>query len=132
MVAGLDPISVCVDNDRVFVNVRLSDDISSGTQAEIVHDHFIIEPAGWDWNFDEKAFEAVDDAKQPVLQLSYRSPSDILVRGVFVSRGVTALVTERGTTTIPASDLPLFRAKSDLQIKRIFKYPQDKYLHVRE
>jgi hypothetical protein len=130
---GFDPISVCVDDNRVFVNVRLSGDAPFGDQAEIIHDHFTVQPSDWDWNFDDQAFEAVDKNQQPVLQLIYRSPSDILVRGVFTSRGAAWLLTDSATYgAYPLTEIDLFRAVPDHQIPRIFKYPSEKYLHVRD
>jgi hypothetical protein len=129
---GFDPISVCVDNNRVFVNVRLSDDRPSGNEAEIIHDHFTIQPTNWDRNFDEEAFEAVDKNQQPVLQLIYRSPSEILVRGVFIVRGAVWVLTENGLMgAFPLANLPRIQAMPALKIRPIFKYPHEKYLHVR-
>jgi hypothetical protein len=130
---GLDPISVCVDNNRIFVNVQLRDERQSGPQAEIIHDHFTIEPTDWDWNSDNEAFEAVDKTQRPLLQLIYRSPSDILIHGVFIADGVAAVLADEGSSiNFPLKDLPSVRARPDRQIKRIFKYPHEKYLHVRE
>jgi hypothetical protein len=98
----------------------------AGAKAEIIHDRFTIEPPGWDWNFDDEAFEAVDETSHPVLQLLYRTPSEIIVRGIFVAAGSALAVTDQGFSGLPLS------AVETVHIPRLFKYPHEKYLHVRE
>jgi hypothetical protein len=130
ILGGFDPISICTANNRVFVDVRLWND-SVSPKAEIVHNHFAIEPEGWHWNFDSKAFEAVDEKYRPMLQLIYRSPSEVDVRGVFITNGAGWLLTDKGSTMdVPLQELP--QAIEAHPITRIFKYPSETYPQVRE
>jgi hypothetical protein len=60
IINGLMPVSLCAENDRILADVKLWDD-PTRPRAEVIHNHFAIQPTGWDWNFDDEAFEAVDE-----------------------------------------------------------------------
>jgi hypothetical protein len=92
----LMPISICAVNNRLFADVQLWN-APPLPKAEIIHDHFAIQPPDWDWNFDDEAFEAVDGHLRPMLQLIYRSPSEIDVRALFIAHGRGMLATDKGS-----------------------------------
>jgi hypothetical protein len=129
-VNGLVPVSLCAENGRILADVKLWNDPTK-PQAEIIHDHFAIQPPGWDWNFDNEAFEAVDEQRRPMLQLVYRSPSEIDVRGLFITGGLAWLFSNDAMVgPIPSEDSD--RVMTEHPITRIFKYPHEKFLHIRE
>jgi len=125
---GLRPITLCLDHNRLYAYVLLWN-TTYGPRAEVKHDKFAIQPKGWDWNFDrspvlgQKAFEAVDENKNPMLQLVYKSPRQVSVRGVFQAIGFVIVVTDQGTEINPPT-MP--------SIKPLFRYPSATYPGVRE
>lgn len=130
IINGLMPVSLCAENDRILADVKLWDD-PTRPRAEVIHNHFAIQPTGWDWNFDDEAFEAVDEQQRPMLQLIYRSPSEIDVRGLFITGGLAWLFTDKESVM----GLPFPMLESEMAahpITRIFKYPREKFPHVRE
>ncbi len=76
-------------------------------------------------NLDDKAIEVVDEKKRPVFQLFYKSPSHIVMYGVFFNGYVNWLASPEGYVSTPNLD------KKPYPIKRLFKYPSSKYLNRR-
>lgn len=84
---------------------------------------------GWDKNYSQNnsAIEIVNEEGVPVFQIIYLDEAQVVINGVFV-RGERITVLDNGQTH--------FGFKGDIvtrePIKRIFKYPSWKYLHVFE
>jgi tetratricopeptide (TPR) repeat protein len=77
-------------------------------------------PDDWDFNSNDKAFEIVDNKQNPIYQFFYKSPSHIVINGIFPAPGGYILANENGASGSP--DLP-----DKFNLKRIFKYPSWKY-----
>jgi hypothetical protein len=90
---------------------------------------FVVADSRWDWNWDHDAFEIVDENEIPRLQVIYKTSAYIEVYGVFGPDpiGPEVIADRKGERTLdPAA--PYW--PSDLS--RIFRYPSDKFPHVRE
>jgi hypothetical protein len=78
----------------------------------------------WDRNFDDSAFEVVDDKGVPMLQVVYMTPNTVSVYGVFQGK--------RTYFAFPGGITFNFNSKSfpsvdGYPLKPIFKYPSRKY-----
>jgi hypothetical protein len=117
------PGEECADC-RVYADVTLWPEKAGMDVVHVIHNRFKVTPPDWDWNADDTALEVVDAQKFPRLQITYRTPMDITLNGLFVVGG-QLLFLGNGQTIIGARPpLP--------PLKRIFKYPSTDYPKMRE
>lgn len=118
---GVRPIQVYIQNDILYANVKLYSGDNT-TPIEIDGRTFVVQPEGWEYNYDALAFEVVDDEKQPVFQFIRRTAFDVVVNGVLSVRGWVVAGNESGLIINPS---PLQLA--EFSLNPIFKYPSSKY-----
>jgi hypothetical protein len=68
-------------------------------------------------NYDKYAFEVVDEKQQPVLQVFRKTPSSLVINGIFRYQEGTVIADDKGWRPMKPGDT----------IKRIFKYPSRNY-----
>ena len=77
-------------------------------------------PSAWDLNYSKTALEIVTEQHKPVYQFIYKSPSRIVINGLFPFPGGVMVATEQGTNLNPIGG-------AMFSLNRIFKYPSWKY-----
>jgi len=95
---------------------------SGAPPIEIKNNQLLNKPPNWDFNSNDKAIEIVNEDYLPLYQFYYKSPSHIVVNGVFPFPGGLILADENRsvmTTSVPVT--------VSIKLKRIFKYPSWKY-----
>jgi len=114
------PAFLYVDSGKPYVDV----DIYSPAPllpVRLRHNQLLNRPAEWDMNSDEKALEVINEKKQPVFQIYYKSPSQIVINGLFFNGYVPVLASEDGLGT------GINLEKEPYPIKPLFKYPSSQY-----
>ncbi len=114
------PAFLYAENGKPYVDV----DIYSPPPmlpVKLRHNKLLNRPAEWDMNSDEKALEIVNEKQQPVFQLYYKSPSQIIINGLFFNGYVTVLASENDLGI--GTDVE----KEPYPIKPIFKYPSSQH-----
>lgn len=114
------PATLYFENSKPFIDVDLYPPPNE-PPVRLRHNELRNRPSQWDVNFDDKAIEVVDEKKRPVFQLFYKSPSHIVMYGVFFNGYVSWLASSNGYVSTPNLD------KKPYPIKRLFKYPSPKY-----
>lgn len=79
----------------------------------------------FDRNYDDNAIEVVDGELRPVFQLKMHSDTEIEINGIFSTPAGLIVATPNGLIVRPIGDLTTY-------LRRLFKYPSDKYLGKRE
>ncbi len=118
------PAFLYVDNGKPYVDVDLYG-IPNEPPVRLRHNKLLNRPSSWDLNSDEKALEVVNEKGQPIFQIYYKTPSHIVVYGLFFNGYVPVLASERGIQTTPKLD------GASYPIKPIFKYPSEKHFGQR-
>lgn len=88
--------------------------------VKLRHNELMNLPPHWDRNSNKVAFEIVNEHQVPMYQLYYKTPTHIIINGIFVSGNGVVVATDSGTILNPS--LPV-----TINIKPIFKYPSWKY-----
>lgn len=119
---GYKPFRMYVENGKLYVDVSVYGGANL-PPVEIEHNKFTRRMSSqWDINSNTKALEVVNEDHFPVFQLFYKTPSHIVVNGVFPFPGGLFLANESGVEMISTAMLP-----RKFSLKRIFKYPSWKY-----
>jgi hypothetical protein len=119
---GNVPIVVAVKGNRIRVSVRIWN--GSGQPAvELRHNKFIVRPINWDSNSNANALEVVDENQAPVFQLIKRTPSQLIVNGVFPMLTGVAVLSEAAGMHINPSNM----SEARKALKPIFLYPAWKH-----
>lgn len=113
------PVKLYMKNGNLFADVKIFGG-SGLPPIEIKQNELINKPHDWDFNSNDKALEIVDKNKTPIYQFYYKTPSHIVVNGIFPFPGGLILANENGVLLNPS--LP-----TTFTLKRIFKYPSWKY-----
>lgn len=117
--ADFKPVKIYIKNDNLFADVKIFGG-SRMPPIEIRQNELINKPTEWDFNSNDKALEIVNEKKVPIYQFFYKTPSHIVVNGIFPFPGGLILANENGATLNPI--LP-----TTFKLERIFKYPSWKY-----
>jgi hypothetical protein len=116
---NFSPVKVYIKNGRPYADVKIYG--GSGLPAiEIRNNQLRNKPSNWDFNSNERPLEIVDQNYRPIYQFFYKSPSHIVINGIFPFPGGLILANESGAILNPT--LP-----TTFVLKRIFKYPSWKY-----
>jgi hypothetical protein len=113
------PLKMYLEDGKLYADVA----IYAGTglpPIRIERNVVYGKPSNWDMNYSSTALEIVTEEHKPVYQFIYKSPSKIVVNGIFPFPGGILLATEQGNVLNPIGTT-MFR------LKRIFKYPAWKY-----
>ena len=113
------PVRLYIENGKPFADVKI---YAGGglPPIEIRHNQLFNKLPQWDFNSNEKALEVVNENKIPIYQFYYKTPSHIVINGIFPYPGGLILANESGATLNPS--LP-----TTFRLKRIFRYPSWKY-----
>ncbi|MDD2541933.1 MAG: hypothetical protein PHH28_12945 [Desulfuromonadaceae bacterium] len=113
------PVKLYIDNGDLYADVKIYG--GSGLPAiEIVKNELVNKPHNWDYNSNSTGLEIVDNNQKPIYQFYYKTPSHIVMNGIFPFPGGLILANEDGATINPS--LPM-----SFVLKPIFKYPAWKY-----
>lgn len=119
MLNGFSPVKVYVKGGKPYADVK----IYSGSglpPIEIKNNQLSNKPSSWDFNSNEKALEIVDENYRPIYQFYYKSPSHIVVNGIFPFPGGLILANDKEAVINPT--MP-----TNFVMKKIFMYPSWKY-----
>ncbi len=119
MLNHFSPVKVYVRGGEPYADVKIYGG-SGLPPIEIKNNQLLNKPPEWDFNSNERALEIVDQNYRPIYQFFYKSPSHIVLNGIFPFPGGLILANENGTLINPY--LPV-----TFSLKRIFKYPSWKY-----
>jgi len=117
--SNFSPVKVYIKNGRPYADVKIYGG-SRFPSIEIKNNQLLNKPPDWDFNSNDKALEIVDRNYQPIYQFFYKSPSHIVINGVFPFPGGLILANENGAVINPT--LPTV-----FKLRRIFRYPSWKY-----
>jgi hypothetical protein len=117
--AGFTPVRVYVEKGKLYADVTVYGG-AAGASVEIKHNNFVVRPPNWDRNSNLTALEVVNENQLPVFQFIYKTPSHIVLNGIFPFPGGLILANESGMVINPI--LP-----TTFVLNRIFRYPSWKY-----
>lgn len=115
------PVKLYIDNDVLYADISVYGG-SNLPPIKITRNKLLGKPKNWDFNSDEKAIEIVNSVGKPVYQFYYKSPSHIVVNGVFPFPGGFIIAGPKGASVILNANVI-----SRYTLKSIFKYPSWKY-----
>jgi hypothetical protein len=116
---GYQPVELYIEDGQLYADVK----IYGGRglpPIEIKKNKLSNKPHDWDFNSNDKALEIVDNKQTPIYQFFYKTPSHIVINGIFPSPGGLILANENGATI--NTIFP-----TNFSLKRIFKYPSWQY-----
>jgi len=128
---GFEPIKWRIEANRFYVDV----DIPFGDKIiKVRGGQFSAEmPPEWDMNFTASALEIVTASNNPIYQVIYRRPDEVIVSGIFAKSSSMVVSTTNGLemwngASNVASHLNAFyTGKTSTGLKAIFKYPSFKH-----
>jgi hypothetical protein len=115
------PVKLYVDDGILYADVSVYGG-SNLPPIRITRNKLLGKPKNWDFNSNDTAIEIVNSIGKPVYQFYYKSPSHIVVKGVFPFPSGFIVAGSKGATVIQNANLLL---KDSL--KPIFKYPSWKF-----
>lgn len=121
---NFSPVKVYVKNEIPYADVKVYGG-SGFPPIEIKYNKILNKPPSWDFNSNDKAMEIVNENQVPMYQFYYKTPSHIVVNGVFPFPGGLLLASEKDVVMNPS--LP-----ATFKLKRIFRYPAWKFTGVYE
>ncbi len=117
--SGHSPVELYIEDGNLYADVKIYGG-SGLPPIEIKRNKLSNKPHDWDFNSNKKAMEIVDKNQTPIYQFFYKSPSHIVVNGVFPFPAGLILANDQGALMNP-------RFPTTFRLKRIFKYPSWKY-----
>jgi hypothetical protein len=115
-----EPVTLQMKNDRVLFNFVLWD--SSGKPPIEVHDNeFTVRNSQWDKNRSDNELEVINSEGTVVFQMIRKSPTDILLTGIFPLPAGTFLIAGHNGAIQTNQILPKYLPS------KIFKYPSWQY-----
>jgi hypothetical protein len=107
------PITVFLKENDETIHFKI--EVPNG--VVVTDGEFSLNEPFWDRNYDKYAFEVVDEKQQPVLQVFRKTPSSLVINGIFRYQEGTVIADDKGWRPMKPGDT----------IKRIFKYPSRNY-----
>jgi hypothetical protein len=120
-------IEMSLRNGKPLVDVKMWGTPKGEYPIQITHNEFQVSDDQFGRNFNDRAFEIVNERGAPVLQIYYKTANEVVINGVFVTPFETVYVNDDGVRTIPILG-PLGKIDRPADLKRMFKYPPVKYL----
>jgi hypothetical protein len=123
-IGGDLPLKIYFDNNsNIKVDATVYDNYKN-IAAIIKRNDFSVINRAWDRNWDNTAFEIVDEQHNTIFQIERSKWNYIKIRGIFInSTGNVLIVTDRSITVNPRKPVPTPR--------RLFRYPGNVYLNQR-
>lgn len=120
--SGFKPVKLYLKDGILYADVKIY--AGSGMPPiQIIGNKLSGKPSTWDFNSNDKAVEIVNERRRPIYQFYYKTPSHIVVNGVFPFPNGFILARPQGGATIVRNMNALIK----LDLKSIFKYPSWKY-----
>jgi hypothetical protein len=119
---GFSPVTLSVVEDKLFVDFTTWDGPDKPS-VEVKGNEFIVRPEGWDRNSSANALEVVNNQGQAVFQLIRRSPTDVVINGLFLFPNGIRWAANYPRTVVNPTPARL----AEFLPKPIFKYPAWKY-----
>jgi hypothetical protein len=116
-----DILSAYVKDGRFVVDAVLKGD------TRLIANQFQSNDTSWDRNFDDSAFEVVDEKGTPMLQIVYTTPNNVTIFGVFQGKNGVYFVGPRGVRTSFQLYSDKYLRLAGYPLKKLFKYPSRKY-----
>mgnify|MGYP001568959281 CR=1 FL=1 len=116
---GFKPIKIYFSEGKLYADVKIYRGVNLPS-LELKRNKLINKPPDWDFNSNKNALEVVNEKQIPIYQFFYKTPSHIVMNGIFPFPGGLILANENGAIINPI--LP-----ATFSLKRIFKYPSWKY-----
>ncbi|MFC2022904.1 hypothetical protein ACFLTL_01935 [Chloroflexota bacterium] len=113
-------IDMYVKDGKLYVDADVSDGISD-YPIEIRGFSFLVNPENWDKNYDNNAFEVVNQEGKPVFQFILESQYSFILRGVFPIPGGGVVWATESLSVINPSPFEIF------SLVPIFKYPSSEF-----
>jgi len=109
------PVKIYIEDGKLYADVTI---YAGSVLPPIRIERNVVsgKPVNWDMNYSSTALEIVNQEHKPIYQFIYKSPSEIVINGIFPFPGGILLATEQGNVVNPIGTT-MFR------LKRIFKYP---------
>jgi hypothetical protein len=111
------PITVFAkdNDDKIHYRISVWNGISP---VEVSDNEFSLNQPFWDRNFDNTTLEVVDEKQSPVLQVFWKTPTHLVVNGVFQTQdGHVVIADSNGWRPFRPGD----------KIKPLFKYPSRRF-----
>lgn len=122
-VSGVSPIMGHVKYNRFYVSVDLPGPFGViKIRDQNIANRSII-PVDWDCNSSSNAVEIVNESNLPILQVFYRKPEQIVVRGIFVVGKFCVYGDENSMTMGTYHPSKPSGLPSEFYLKPLFKYP---------
>jgi len=111
------PITVFAKDTDNKIHYRIS--IWNGmSPVEVTDDEFSLHEPFWDRNFDKTTLEIVDEKQAPVLQVMWKTPTNLVINGIFrLQNGSVVIADSNGWRPMKLGD----------KIKPLFKYPSRRF-----
>ncbi len=113
------PVDLYIEDNQLYADVKIYGG-KGLPPIEIKKNKLSNKPQDWDFNSNENAMEIVNSNQIPVYQFFYKTPSHIVMNGIFPYPSGFIMANENGA--FGRRELP-----TAFNVKRIFKYPSWKY-----
>ncbi len=119
MHSGFIPLSVHIRERKMYIDFKWWS--QNGNSPVIMNkNEFTINKSNWDRNYNQKAFEVVDNDTIPILQLIFVSSGHLRFYGLYDSPDGWGLVDDDGWSMTRVRPV-------NYKLKKLFKYPSWKY-----
>jgi len=98
--SGYKPVRLYVADGRLYADVTIYGG-SGLPPITIKHNQLSNKPGNWDFNSNKKALEVVNENNVPIYQFFYKTPSHIVINGIFPFPGGLILANESGAVMNP-------------------------------
>ncbi|MEW6601129.1 MAG: hypothetical protein AB1499_09175 [Nitrospirota bacterium] len=119
VIGNYRPFELYIEEGKLYADVKIYGG-KGRPPIEIKKNKLSNKPPDWDFNSNETALEIVDNNYSPIYQFIYKTPSHIVINGIFPIPDSFILACDSGTTS--SSIVP-----TNFSLKRIFKYPSWKH-----
>jgi hypothetical protein len=127
LLSGFD-IGVGEEFGRLFVNASVYNPLDKSTPIKVTRNSVSVTPPNWDKNYDDGAFEVVNDKGDPVFQVIYMSPFYVVVNGIFPQpNGGVSWVSDNDVRGVDP-----FHTSEVFKLNPIFRYPSSLFPSVRK
>jgi hypothetical protein len=128
---GLETVQTYIQNHRLYVLAHAPTGIY-GLPNGMTNQQIAIQmnpdtdnnlPAMWDRNCNSNAFEIVDEKNLPILQVFYKRPDIVVVRGVFATKENVIIAFGNAAQKMILSPDQMLGFLPNLQRRALFRYP---------
>jgi hypothetical protein len=121
---GYTPVIVHMLDGQMHLRFRIWNG-DEKSPIEVNDNQFVVRPPGWDSNFSDNALEVVDQHHRVIFQMIKRTPTRVLVNGIFPKPNGRLIVAGNGSCWPNVAAIP-----GGFVLRPLFKYPLWKYRGV--